>query len=214
MSNDIVFVREGEFERGVAIYPGHERKIEGKNDYGIRYDDWVFVLRDAEHAATLDVSSRALNGRLGETPESIRRWHDDYRRQHGYAGSPPWALRGTLNICTSYPTEVDSVRKGSVPAGCVFQVSGGHFSFENTCLGANPLVLGLDKAFVGGPPAWWLEGPEIVRARLFEEELGVWGPLEERLREARDRARAVHAALPTQCSCCKGEGVVPKGEAR
>jgi len=209
---NVAFVRAGDFERGVLVSPGHERLIEGKNDYGIKSDYWVFVLRDADHVATLDVSSRALNGRLLETPEETRRWHDDYKRRYNYAGEPPWALRGTLNICTSYPTEVDVVRRGSAPSECVFQVSGGCFSYANTVLRANPLVLGLDRVFMEGPPAWWLEKPEVVRARLFEEELGVWGPLEARLRGARDGARAAHLALPAQCSCCKGEGVVPKGE--
>jgi hypothetical protein len=212
MSNDIVFVREGEFERGILIAPGHERRIEGNKDYGITDDDWLFVLRDNEHAVTLEVSSRALNGRLLETPEEKRRWHEDYERRYGYRGEPPWALHGTLSTCTSYPTDVGSIRSSSKPAGCLFQVSGGHFSFENTCLGAKPLLLGLDRLFMGGPPAWWLEKPEVVRARLFEEDLGIWGPLEALLRDTRDRARVANAALPVQCSCCKGEGVVPKGE--
>jgi hypothetical protein len=198
------YVKHGDLERAVWISPGHERLKKDGQDYGITDDDWFFVLRDDSSVATLKVGSRALNLRLLETPADRNAWHDDDARRYA------WALNALIDFCTSFPTNVESVRNAQKPGTCSFQKRGEHYSFEDalTCLGADPLILELDRLFMEGPPAWWLAGPDEVGRHLLEDDLGVWPKLEAWFREQRAAATSAWVSLPTRCTHCDGTGVI------
>jgi hypothetical protein len=210
MSNRVPdFQTYGDIQRGVAIWPGHECLVKDGKDYGIADDDWVVAVRDAQCVAVLRVSSRALNGRLLTTPERVRQWDEDYERQYNYRAPPPRGIRiGVLGFCSSFPVDVSSIRDASNPEDCSFQVSGSHYTGETTCLGADPLMLGLDETFMSGPPAWWLASPDVVKRELMERG-DVWTPLEAWFRERRQAALKSNAALPRRCTHCDGTGVIP-----
>lgn len=205
------YVKHGDLERAVEVHAGHEPFERNGQQYGRTDDDWIFILRDDSSVAVLIVSSLALGGRLTETPAEKKAWHEDYARRYGYAGKPPWALRGDLDFCTSFPTHFGSVRDGTKPGDCPFQRLGLHYTDNegSTSIGADPLILELDRAFMEGPPAWWLADAAEVRRHLFEDDLGVWPKLEAWFREQRDDAQAAYRALPSRCTHCDGTGVIP-----
>jgi len=208
---------KNDLERGFAVWPGHEYTVIEKKDlepgdglragdYGISDDDWLFVIRDAAHVATLRVSSRALNGRLLTTPNETRARVSEVWRD----GKPgPQELHGALDFCTSYPTDELSIRDGSTATECGMQVDGKHFCGESTILGGNPIVLALDTVFMNGPPAWWLADSDVVRRELLAFT-DIWEKLESWFAEQRTRSMTAAIALPRQCEHCRGAGTVAR----
>ena len=206
-----------DLSRGVAIWRGHEYIVIRKEDltpgdglragdYGVSDDDWMFVIRDSDHVATARVSSQALNGQLRETPAKKKTWHDDYAREYGYRGKPPWALKAALDFCTSYPTSEESIRGGSASDECGMQVGGKHFQGDSTILGGDPIVL---TVFMQGPPAWWTadEATVIENMLAFTD---IWEKMEGWFLEQREASKKAAAGLPRQCEHCHGSGVVAR----
>lgn len=208
------FIKDGELERGVDIRPGHEYLVVGKQNYGTADDRWNFVVRNGQCVAGLSVFTKVLNGRLLSTPaqegEAHERIWGDYERATG-AKQHLVALLGDLSFCTSFPTEVDSIRAASRGNDCLWQRGGRHYSFgEPTVSGADPMVRPLDDLFMSGPPRWWTERHDEVKRHL-SEQAEVWQQLTAWFQENEAAARVAHAALPHRCTFCDGTGVVPKG---
>lgn len=205
-------------QRGFAVWKGFEHTVIREEDlepgdglragdFGRSDDDWLFVIRDEQHVASLRVSSRALNGRLITTPEEARRRVLDIWKDEKKPG--PQELHGALDFCTSYPTEEDSIRKAGTGSDCDFQVGKKHYEGESTILGGNSIVLELDGVFMDGPPAWWLADSEIVSRKLLSFE-PIWKNLYCWFVEQRVRSMTTSLELPKQCEHCRGAGTVAR----
>jgi hypothetical protein len=200
------FIQYGNVSRGLAIWRGHERLVIKKEDltpddglragdFGITSDNWVFVIRDSDHVAVLQVSSCALNGRLLQTPAETR---EKIREIWCGKKEGPQELMGILDFCTSYPTDESEIRGGSVGNDCKLQVRGKHFCGDSTVLGAEPFLIELDTVFMQGPPAWWTASEDVVRENLLVFE-DVWEHLYLWFREQRRESREAAHKLPIQC---------------